>query len=102
METPEAIDAVLRGLDLEDFCRQRDIAYLGIFGSYARGDYDENSDIDLLVRFSKPKSLLDLVRVERELAEQIGKPVDLLTEGSLSPYIRERVLAETKRLYEAA
>jgi len=85
---------------IADFCRQYDITFLGVFGSFARGDFGPESDADILVRFSKWKSLLDLVRIERELAERIGRPVDLVTEDSLSPYLRERIKGEVKSIYE--
>ena len=83
-------------------CRRHDVVFLGVFGSYARGEADAQSDVDLLVRFSKRKSLLDLVRIEREVGTALGRPVDLLTEASISPYLRERILQETVVLYEAA
>ena len=75
------------------------LEFAGIFGSFARGDQNEKSDIDLLARFSTQKSLLDLVRIERELSECAGRSVDLVTEGALSPYIREQVLREIKPIY---
>ncbi|MCD6228074.1 MAG: nucleotidyltransferase domain-containing protein [Candidatus Omnitrophica bacterium] len=50
---------------LFQICKNNDIVFLAIFGSFLRGDFTEESDIDLLVRFSKPKSLLELVRIER-------------------------------------
>jgi len=68
----------------------------------ARGEETEESDVDLLVRFARPKSLLDLVRIEREFSEALGRRVDLLTEGALSPYLRERILGEAAVLYERA
>jgi error-prone DNA polymerase len=52
------------------------VEYLGLFGSYARGDFSEDSDVDLLVRFSKPKSLLTLVRIEREFAERCFQQIE--------------------------
>lgn len=84
---------------LIDFCRQNYVSMVGIFGSMARGEATKDSDIDLLVRFSKRKSLLALVRFERELAESLGKKVDVLTEASISPYMRERVLNEMQVVY---
>lgn len=84
---------------LIDLCRQNDVSMVGIFGSMARGEAKKDSDIDLLVRFSKRKSLLALVRFERELAESLGQKVDLLTEASISPYMRERVLNEMQVVY---
>lgn len=80
-------------------CRQNDVAMMGIFGSVARGEETESSDLDLLVRFSKRKSLLAVARLQRELSEALGRQVDLLTEASISPYIREKVLKETKIVY---
>ena len=84
---------------LIDICRQHDVTMIGIFGSMARGDAKKQSDIDLLVRFSKRKSLLGVVRLERELSEALGRKVDLLTEGALSPYLRERILKEMRVVY---
>lgn len=84
---------------LADICKANDITFLGVFGSYARGEETSGSDVDLLVRFAKGKSLLVLVRIERELSERIGIKVDLVTEPSLSPYLRERVLKEVQALY---
>ncbi|MBI3976949.1 MAG: nucleotidyltransferase domain-containing protein [Chloroflexi bacterium] len=49
-----------------DICQRNDIAFLGVFGSFARGDATAESDIDLLVRFARPKSLLDYFGVDRQ------------------------------------
>ena len=83
-------------------CRRHDVVFLGVFGSYARGEADAQSDVDLLVRFSARKSLLDLVRIEREIGTAMGYRVDLLTEAALSPSLRERIRKETVVLYDAA
>jgi predicted nucleotidyltransferase len=85
---------------LIDICRQNDVSMVGVFGSMARGEAKKRSDIDLLVRFSRRKSLLSVVRLERELSEALGRKVDLLTEAAISPYLRERILKETRVLYE--
>jgi hypothetical protein len=74
---------------------------VGIFGSVARGEATDQSDIDLLVHFSKPKSLLALVALERQLTAALGRKVDLLTEAALSPYLREQVMRELRVIYEA-
>jgi len=84
-----------------NICRKNDVSMIGVFGSTARGEAAESSDLDLLVRLSKPKSLLSLVKLERNLSEAIGKRVDLLTEGAISPYLKERILRELKVIYEA-
>ena len=70
------------------------ISELGIFGSYARGEQESDSDLDILVAFDKPVTLFDLVRLENELAEELGIEVDLVTKDSLKPRIETRVCDE--------
>jgi len=62
-----------------------------LFGSFAREEANDESDIDLLVEFSEPKTLLDIARIERQLSDKIGKEIDLVTEESLSPHIAEKI-----------
>lgn len=71
---------------------------IAIFGSYSRGEGGPESDIDILVEFSDSKSLLDIARIERELSEELGIKVDLVTERSLSPYMKDRVNREKEVL----
>ena len=70
-----------------------------LFGSYARGEENPKSDVDIIVEFSEKKSLLDLVGIEQELIEAVGKKVDLLTEKFISPYLIERIKKEMKVIY---
>lgn len=56
---------------------------IGLFGSYARGENKADSDIDILVNLKSKITLLQLVKIERELSELLGIKVDLLTEGAL-------------------
>ena len=86
---------------MKEFCRHNVVATVGVFGSMARGEATEESDIDLVVRFSKRKSLLELVRLEREVTTALGRKVDLLTESAISPYLRDRVRRELRVLYGA-
>ncbi len=86
---------------IKEVCRQNDVAMLGIFGSFARGEATDRSDVDLLVRFSKRKSLLGLLALERQIAAVIGRKIDLLTEAALSPYLRDRIMREVQVIYEA-
>jgi uncharacterized protein len=65
-----------------------------VFGSWARGDQTESSDLDLLVDLETGRSLLDLVAIKQDLEDLLHCPVDVVTERSLSPFLRERVLAE--------
>jgi predicted nucleotidyltransferase len=69
-----------------------------IFGSVARGDDDENSDVDFLVELEAGRSLLDLGGLLSELQEILGCPVDVITEKGLKKRIREQVLKEVVSL----
>ena len=69
---------------------------IGIFGSYARGEQKETSDLDVIVEFEKRKSLLEIVGIEQELEDALGIKVDLLTRASISPYLIERIEKESK------
>jgi predicted nucleotidyltransferase len=65
-----------------------------VFGSVARGEADEQSDIDLLVEFEPNRSLLDHAGLWVELQELLGVKVDVVSERGLKPRIRQRVLQE--------
>ena len=82
-------------------CRDRGAVRVALFGSAARGDDRPGSDIDLLVRFGEPIGLMALVRLERELAEVLGREVDLVTEAAVSPYLKGRIEREQRVLYDA-
>jgi uncharacterized protein len=69
-----------------------------VFGSVARGESSGLSDLDLLVEMAEGRSLLDLVALGADLEEALGVVVDVVTEKSLSPYLRDRVLAEAVSL----
>jgi len=80
-------------------CEELDIAYLGLFGSTSRGEQQADSDIDLLVKFSEPKSLLDVIAAEHLLEAFLGKEIDLVPEGGLKPRVRERVMQDLLDVY---
>jgi uncharacterized protein len=69
-----------------------------VFGSVARGESSGSSDLDLLVEMTDGRSLFDLVALGADLEEALGVAVDVVTEKSLSPYLRDRVLAEAVSL----
>lgn len=86
---------------LINICRENDVAKLEVFGSTARGEANDDSDIDLLVEFSRRKSLLALVSLERKMSVALGRKVDLLTEAAISPYLREQINRDRRVIYEA-
>lgn len=65
-----------------------------LFGSAARGESRADSDVDLLVALDEGRSLLDLVALKQEIEELLHRSVDVVTDRALSPYLRDRVLAE--------
>jgi predicted nucleotidyltransferase len=69
-----------------------------VFGSVGRGGQGASSDLDLLVDMAEGRSLFDLIALSNDLEESLGIDVDVLTEASLSPYIRDRVLDEAVAL----
>lgn len=84
------INPILAGYALE---------YVGLFGSYAKNLETTESDIDFLIRYKKPFSYFDLVQLEEDLGKALGKSVDVVTENSLSPFIKEVVIKESQTIY---
>ena len=75
------------------------ISYAAVFGSVARGDDKPESDLDLLVRFSQPKSLLDFSALNNELNKILGRQVDLVTERALHPIVKKNIQKELVTIY---
>lgn len=84
---------------LINLCKQKDISYLGLFGSYARGEQKDSSDIDLLVNFKQPVGYFKLVQVQNDIKDLLNKEVDLVTENALSKHIKPFVYKDLKAIY---
>ena len=69
-----------------------------IFGSVARGTATEGSDVDVLVKMERGRSLLDLIGFEQALEDQLGIKVDVVEEGGIHPLLQKTILSEAKRL----
>ena len=67
---------------------------LRVFGSVARGDATEGSDLDLLVRLNSDRSLIDHIALKHDLEDLLGQKVDLVTEDALHRLVRDRILKE--------
>ncbi|MDZ4656941.1 MAG: nucleotidyltransferase family protein [Bythopirellula sp.] len=65
-----------------------------VFGSTARGTSTADSDIDILVALAVGRSLLDQVGLKQDLETLLGRCVDVLVEGGISPYLEQQILAE--------
>lgn len=88
--------------NLNRLCVKNRINYLGLFGSFARGDADDRSDVDLLVEFSETPSLLKHVGIEYEFSEGLfgNRKVDLITRRSLNKDIAPIITKDLTTLYE--
>jgi|SRR3989344_3375395 len=76
------------------------IKYAGIFGSYARGEDKEGSDVDILIkRGDQTISLLDFVGIKDELEEILNKKVDLVSEAAVIPYFKANIFSELTSIY---
>lgn len=73
-------------------------SFVGVFGSYARGDNSSNSDLDILIDFNSKVDLLDLIGLEQELSETLGVKVDLVTKRSLTDSLRPYIESDLIQL----
>ncbi|MCB9081693.1 MAG: nucleotidyltransferase family protein [Lewinellaceae bacterium] len=74
---------------------------IGVFGSFARGDNKEGSDLDVLIKFKDRVSLLKLVQIEQELSDKLGIPIDLVTENSIkNPLLKKYINKDLITIYE--
>lgn len=69
-----------------------------VFGSFARGEESAGSDLHLLIDLKPGRSLLDIVAIKQDLEDLLGLRVDVVTERSVSPYLREAVMRDARRL----
>lgn len=83
-------------------CNRYHVAQLAVFGSALRSDFQAESDVDFLVKFSPDAHIgLNFFTFERELSALLGRKADLNTPAFLSPYFRQQVLDEAEIIYDA-
>lgn len=85
---------------VDDICRKFKIDYLGMFGSVARGEEREDSDVDLLIKFEDKSKvgLFELDQIQREFERRYGRKVDLVTK--LNKHIEPYALKDMMTVYE--
>jgi hypothetical protein len=77
--------------------KKNNVKKAGIFGSYARGEQTEKSDIDLLIE--PPKNIgFGFVKIQMELQDSLGKRIDLVSYNRISPYLKNRILNEEVKI----
>jgi len=72
--------------------KKNDVVKAGIFGSYARGEMKKTSDIDFLIQLEMGRTLFDIIALKQDLEDLLGRQVDVVTERSLSPYLRDEIM----------
>jgi len=95
-QNKRSVDEIRRDLraHLPELRDRYGITYLGIFGSYVRGEQKKTSDVDILVEFDRPGTLLGFIHLQNDLIDLLGVRVDLVEKSGLRPAIRPYVLAE--------
>lgn len=73
----------------------------GLFGSVVKGKMTDGSDIDILVELDQEYSLLDFVELKQELEDALGRPVDLVEYQTIKEPLKEKILREEVRVYDA-
>ena len=76
---------------IPDLSERYQVKTLGVFGSYVRKEQHADSDLDLLVTFHEPPSLLKFIELENYLSDLLGVKVDLVMQSALKPKIGERI-----------
>jgi predicted nucleotidyltransferase len=84
--------------DINRIAAEHGACNVRLFGSVGRGEAGAQSDLDLLVEMGEGRNLFDLIALSDDLEAALGVDVDVLTEESLSPYLRDRILAEAVAL----
>jgi len=80
--------------------KRQGVIRAAVFGSAARGEMTKKSDIDLLVKLGKNKTLLDLAGLKLELEDKLGRNVDIVSYGGIHPLLKDIILKEQQIIYE--
>ena len=78
--------------------QQFKVKKISIFGSYVRGEQKKISDIDILVDFNEPVSLLEFIKLENYLSDLLGVKVDLIPKKGIRPELKKQILSEAVRI----
>ena len=95
MKTFEEIKEILQK-HKDELKEQYGLKEIGIFGSYVKGEQNEERDLDILIELEKPIGFVKFMKLENALSRLIGIRVELVTKKALKPYIGQRILQEVE------
>jgi len=100
MAKPRTLDEVKAALGalMPELRARYGVSYLGVFGSWTRGEQTARSDLDLLVDFDRPPPGWGEIDLELELENRLGMRVDLVPRRQLKPFLGARILREVQAL----
>ena len=84
-----------------DYLKQYKVIEIGVFGSFARDEMTDKSDIDILVEYSRGTTILDIVKMKQELYELIGRKIDLVSKRAVRKRIMENIQTDLQTVYHA-
>ena len=90
---------------IRDYFATQPVQRAWLFGSYARGEEREDSDVDILVDFDQENAsvgLLQFCHIMNELSDRLGRPVDLVVNGTLLPFAERTANQDKQLIYERA
>ena len=96
----EFVEKFRHNNNLEKLCREEGISYLAVFGSYARDEANENSDLDLLYRFKRSITYFQFYDVLERLTTLFGVKIDAVSESHLREPFRQAIADDVGMLYE--
>ena len=93
MNRNQIIDSIV------NYLKQNQVKEIGLFGSFARNEMKESSDIDILVEYKRGTTLLDIVRMKQELNELLGRKVDLVSKNAVRSSVMNYIKQDLQVVY---
>ncbi len=84
---------------VKNILQQNGVKKANFFGSIARGDFEESSDIDILIEFEGKKSLVDLIRLKNQLEDELLRKVDINTFNAINPLIKPYIQKDMEKIF---
>jgi predicted nucleotidyltransferase len=84
-----------------DYLSKHKVKEVGVFGSFARNEMTDSSDIDVLVEYGRGTTILDIVKMKQELFILVGRKIDLVSKHAVRKQIMESILPDLQTIYQA-